>query len=209
MSARMSVFFNVSQDLWQLWQMTTRFFSSSTQMRIEMIIDDDINNEIDNWLFTYLLLFLLLSPSPPSAQKWLSQLSQLSQPRRDAALVLFPMKTPCFGQFVLFTICGHLVKVIWSKSISGTRSLLTIYKYKYLYYSGGFWQSVFDFDKWPNDQMTAQDKNRQNNLGYVFVDRNGNVVPLHCQKWATRRIADSKTPARWKQHAVSLWDMKH
>ena len=34
--------------------------------------------------------------------------------------------------------CGHLVKVIWSKSISGTRSLLTIYKYKYLYYSGGF-----------------------------------------------------------------------
>ena len=37
-----------------------------------------------------------------------------------------------------FTICGHLVKVIWSKSISGTRSLLTIYKYKYLYYSGGF-----------------------------------------------------------------------
>ena len=26
----------------------------------------------------------------------------------------------------------------WSKSISGTRSLLTIYKYKYLYYSGGF-----------------------------------------------------------------------
>ena len=40
--------------------------------------------------------------------------------------------------FYHFTICGHLVKVIWSKSISGTRSLLTIYKYKYLYYSGGF-----------------------------------------------------------------------
>ena len=100
--------------------------------------------------------------------------------------------------------CGHLVKVIWSKSISGTRSLLTIYKYKYLYYSGGFWQSVFDFDKWPNDQMTAPIVCRIKKSPLAFVDRNGNVVPLQSQKWATRRIADSKTPARWKREAVSL-----
>ena len=98
--------------------------------------------------------------------------------------------------------------VIWSRSFGQNqfreRGHCSLYINIYLYYSGGFWQSVFDFDKWPNDQMTAQDKNRQNNLGYVFVDRNGNVVPLHCQKWATRHIADSKTPARWKRNAETL-----
>ena len=33
---------------------------------------------------------------------------------------------------------GHLVKVIWSFSNRRRGYLLTIYKYKYLYYSGGF-----------------------------------------------------------------------
>ena len=151
MSARMSVFFNVSQDLWQLWQMTTRFFSSSTQMRIEMIIDDDINNEIDNWLFTYLLLFLLLSPSPPCAQKWLSQLSQLSQPRRDAALVLFPMKTPCFGQL------SYLQSVvIWSRSFG--QNQFRERGHCSLYININIYIIVADYDSQfsilTNDQMT-------------------------------------------------------
>ena len=44
------------------------------------------------------------------------------------------------------TALGHLVKVIWSFSISETRLFAHyIYKYKYLYYSGGFDSIRFRF----------------------------------------------------------------
>ena len=56
-------------------------------------------------------------------------------------------------------IRGHLVKVICHFRFREHGYLSTIYKYKYLYYSGGFWQCFFSILTNDHDQMTAPLKN--------------------------------------------------
>ena len=56
-----------------------------------------------------------------------------------------------------------------------------------LYYSGGFWQSVFDFDKWPNDQMTAQHGvTKRDSLGEISLTHRGAVF-IFLKMWFLMR----------------------
>ena len=62
--------------------------------------------------------------------------------------------------------------------------LLTIYKYKYLYYSDGFWQLIFrfwPFWPWPFWPAPKLSRKTRDFIPKEFVNRNANVVSLHRQ----------------------------